>query len=450
MSMRRDRRVGVLSGRLGPHIVVWLCTLSACQMVVAQQPLPTPETAAPRRPSVTGFLRARAERLFKPRGKSAVDVAPPPVAKPGLFGRWRRRLPPSQPEPRPSQPHSIWQRSRNRSIAIPTIPRPASSDPSVTPSRATVPAAPPPDRNVPRNAPIRAAGGVVLDSLFQKADPDRWTPLPLRTFFTEGWNEPWTLSPSGSGGAPRQGWINAPEGVFFRLGFASLDYASNLAGGGDRYTGRYTLYTPLNRRFELRTEVPFVVSDQGKPDRMDRTAFGDFTITPRLLLADHKDVSVVAAMPVRTSTGGPSNGNGINSLSPDIEFWANVFDGWVARGALGVTVPLNGGDGMGGPMMPPRMAAPAGAPIPTTLNVSFGLGRYLTPKEAAPLGDFVPYLVMNLRTDVADGHNTFLSLTPGFSTHLGNKWYFLAGLEIPVTGPRPFEEQASFYLLRPY
>ena len=46
------------------------------------------------------------------------------------------------------------------------------------------------------------------------ADPQRWRPLSFSGFFTEGWDEAWVSPPAGGGGAPRQGWLNAFDGVF--------------------------------------------------------------------------------------------------------------------------------------------------------------------------------------------------------------------------------------------
>src|SRR5207247_140006 len=45
------------------------------------------------------------------------------------------------------------------------------------------------------------------------SDPDRWQPLSLGTLLTEGWDEPWISPPKGGGGAPRQSWLNAFNGV---------------------------------------------------------------------------------------------------------------------------------------------------------------------------------------------------------------------------------------------
>jgi hypothetical protein len=60
---------------------------------------------------------------------------------------------------------------------------------------------------------------VVLDSIVGQPDRDSWRPLLLSTFFSEGWREPRVPSPNGSGGAARQGWINAADGNFHRLWF---------------------------------------------------------------------------------------------------------------------------------------------------------------------------------------------------------------------------------------
>src|SRR6476469_7502268 len=59
----------------------------------------------------------------------------------------------------------------------------------------------------------------ITQSIYGKPDPNTWRPLPLSTLFSEGWNEAWVPSPSGSGGAPRQGWINAADGNLYRLSF---------------------------------------------------------------------------------------------------------------------------------------------------------------------------------------------------------------------------------------
>ncbi len=74
--------------------------------------------------------------------------------------------------------------------------------------------------------------GAARDSLFGDpyVDPERWQPLSLSTFLSEGWDEPWINPPKGGGGAPRQSWLNAFNGVFYRLFSFTFDWAHD---GGD-------------------------------------------------------------------------------------------------------------------------------------------------------------------------------------------------------------------------
>jgi len=41
----------------------------------------------------------------------------------------------------------------------------------------------------------------------------------------------------------------------------------------------------------------------------------------------------------------------------------------------------------------------------------------------------------------AETSNTFVSLTPGFRTHVGGNWYLLGAVEVPVTDPQPYDYQ---------
>ena len=62
----------------------------------------------------------------------------------------------------------------------------------------------------------------LFDDIYSPETQARWTPLPLGTFFTEGWDQPFALPPAGSGARTRIGWINAFGGVFFRAWFFEL------------------------------------------------------------------------------------------------------------------------------------------------------------------------------------------------------------------------------------
>src|SRR4051812_17951573 len=63
-------------------------------------------------------------------------------------------------------------------------------------------------------------------------EPSRWHELSLDSLFTEGWDESWASPPAGEGGAPRQGWLNAVDGGFYRLGIGTFNFAENFNHNG--------------------------------------------------------------------------------------------------------------------------------------------------------------------------------------------------------------------------
>lgn len=256
------------------------------------------------------------------------------------------------------------------------------------------------------------------------ADPSRWQSLSIYTLFTEGWNEPWVSPPTGEGYAPRQGWINAYDGVFYRLGIGTFGYANGAERLGDTYTGGATFYTPLSRRLEVQYDIPVAVSNNSHTD------FGDLQITPRIILSETKAVTESFNLTIRTPTGDSDNGNSAGVITPNYQFWANWWKGLVLRGGLGMAIPYHNADESGSR---------------TSFVGNFAAGYYFTQHDRAPFGDLVGYLSTNLSQavdDRGDSKTTYLSLTPGFRTHLGNNWYLLGGVEIPATKPKSFDYQA--------
>ena len=92
----------------------------------------------------------------------------------------------------------------------------------------------------------------------------------------------------------------------------------------------------------------------------------------------------------------------------------------MVRGGLGLAIPTDGsGD---------------------NLISQLAIGQTLTDHDVPLFGDFTYYLSTVVNTPLADGDQTSVTLTPGLRTHVGNDWYFLAGLPTPVTnaaGRRP-------------
>ena len=281
----------------------------------------------------------------------------------------------------------------------------------------------------------------ITESLFGPADPNTWRPLPLSTLFSEGWNEAWVPSPSGSGGAPRQGWINAADGNLYRLWFFTFAEGFNTGSKSDAYLGAYTIFTPLSRRLDLIINIPFVLRNNAvtglpilDPNQKEtstsksHTGFGDMSFTPRVLLHETKDFTLTGELSILTPTGTHPLAGKTTILTPNVSFWNNFAGGWVLRGGLGLAIPTNGsGD---------------------NLISQLAIGQTLTQHDVRFFGDFTYYLSAVANTPLANGNQTSVTLTPGMRTHVGNNWYFLAGLPTPVTNQRVADLGMIFWFMK--
>ncbi len=291
---------------------------------------------------------------------------------------------------------------------------------------------------------------VARESIFGPADNPPWTPLPLRTFFSEGWRDPWTAPPNGSGGAPRQGWIGAADGNFYRLYWLSYIEAFHTSGAPNGYTQRVNIYTPLSRRLLLITTIPSVnantpsfnlgtadfgssgASVRGQTPKGTGTSFGDLTITPRLMLKETQDLSLSVQLTVQIPTGRTGSGAGKAILSPGIQFWRDIGRGWAIRGGFNAGTGVNNA-GRG-----------------ETLVSQLAIGQTITAHDVPIFGDFTYYLATNVSNQIAPTSLTTVTLGPGYRTHLGHDWYSLGAVTVPVTGPHPFDESLTLWLMKTF
>ena len=67
-----------------------------------------------------------------------------------------------------------------------------------------------------------------------------------------------------------------------------------------------------------------------------------------------------------------------------------------------------------------------------------------------PFGDLVFHVgtTLSQATDDRGPHTTTLLITPGFRTHMGRNWYMLAGIDVPVTNPEPYDFQPTVGLMK--
>lgn len=306
-------------------------------------------------------------------------------------------------------------------------------------------------------SPEIAAGpfDIVHESLFGPAAAEDWKPLTLRTFFSEGWDRPFTNAPEGTNGAPKQNWIGSPSGIFGRYMTLDFFYTNRLndVNGlfltpnapflpvhtqttGNQYAGYTTIFLPLNSRMLIMVGTNFIDSRKSSPTGSYVGNWGDIGVQARFHLVDQRNFSLVAWLGERIPTGNAVNGNGINFVSPGLEFWWNFAPRWVVRGGTLINI-LTG-----------RKTA-------TTVYVNqLSLGRYLTTKDATYLKELEVHLTASILSDVSGGKGFVndVYLFPGFRFGLdeGRKWYVLGGVQAPVSGPQPYDWQPQFSLTRRY
>lgn len=317
-------------------------------------------------------------------------------------------------------------------IEVPSVSTPE-SDVSLQPPATILDT--PPSLMVPEEFPTRSPLDVALESILGEANEANWRPLSFRTLLSEGWNDPFVFTPRSTSGAPRQGWINAFDGVMYRLWFNSFGYRQNVGGNGNTYYSDWTVFIPLNRRLDIRLDVPYVNTNKGGPENKYITQFGDLTLTARMLLSETRDTSVIAVAATSIPTGQPATGGGSTQLGYGLQFWHSMRDRWIVRGGINAVIPVND--------------RPQG--IRTNGNVNLAIGKYITEPGTPIFGDMVLYTSANLISSMDDRgpNNTFFSLTPGYRAEISNNWYHLAGVEIPmVGGPARYTYGLQFWILK--
>jgi hypothetical protein len=148
-----------------------------------------------------------------------------------------------------------------------------------------------------------------------------------------------------------------------------------------------------------------------------------------VLLHETKDFSLTAEMSVLVPTGNPPL-EGHTALTPNVSFWNNFADRWVVRGGVGDLIPL----GSRGRY--------------NTLISQLAIGRTFTDHDVPVFGDLTFYVSGVADTTLSQGQHTSATLTPGMRTHVGNNWYFLAGLPTPVTSQRIGDIGMIFWFMK--
>ncbi len=272
-------------------------------------------------------------------------------------------------------------------------------------------------------------GEVLFQSAIGKSETP-FTPLSFRNF-GDGWLEPWIPPPNGELHLQRGGWVNTASGFFSREIDPAFSYFAGNSGTRDEYVGATSLFVPFNRRFQLGLFVPFVDSLQGAGTLPSATSFGDVVVTPQVMLEETETLSLSALLAIRTPTGESKTSNDKTVLSPSLALWQDLPAGWQLRGGIGADFATHGGEG-----------------FDEIFDLNLAAGKTLTRHEAAPFGDLTPYLSANLNQFLGRSSFTNFSLTPGIRFFLGWHTYFITGVGVPVTNPRPFLPSTTVVISR--
>ena len=246
-----------------------------------------------------------------------------------------------------------------------------------------------------------------------------WTPLDNSAFGSE-FTQTWIPVPDGSSGAPRQGWLGAPDGFFTREVHLAYDWTDADGGDADRVIARFNY--PLSRRVWVGIEAPIYQNVDG-----GGSGFGDIGVTAQVMLAESRDLSINAGLGFELPTGDESIGAGeVFGVTPQVNLWTDLGAGVSFRGRASYASRDEGGaDGFG---------------------LSLALGQTVTPAEAAPLGQFTYSLALNWFEP--DNGDSQVSLTPALRSRIHGSLFLLTGVEFPINDDSNYDQRWIVQLVR--
>ena len=85
---------------------------------------------------------------------------------------------------------------------------------------------------------------------------------------------------------------------------------------------------------------------------------------------------------------------------------------------------------------------------------NLAMGRYFTTKDARIFKELVAHVAVSTESDALGrkNHISDVYIAPGirFGLDRDQKWYVLGAIQIPVSGPHPYDWQPNFALVRNY
>jgi hypothetical protein len=256
------------------------------------------------------------------------------------------------------------------------------------------------------------------------SDPD-FSDLTLGNFFSSGWNQAWAKRSRGEG-TPDMSLLRVQTNFLVRLFRTDLAIQQNPVSDAIRQVESLTetVEYPFNRRFQIAVVGNYQWLNARVGNDMDGGAVGAFT---RIQLVDTKSSSL--AMTLRGTF--PNHGLDIKTttISLAIEGWQDLAS--IGLGRTGLYFHLQE-ETQAGPVPP--------GSVRNDLTYDLSLAHTWTGPNA-PLGNATTFVEAYGRTnlDGARRSETTLTLTPGVRVNLAQRHILMAGVDFPLTSPRPYD-----------
>jgi hypothetical protein len=254
--------------------------------------------------------------------------------------------------------------------------------------------------------------------------------LTLGNFFSSGWDQAWSKRSRGEG-TPDMSLLRVQTNFLVRLFRTDLAIQQNPVTDAIRQVESLTetVEYPFNRRFQIAVVGNYQWLNARESSDIDGGAVAAFT---RIQLVDTKSSSL--AMTLRGTF--PNRGLDIKTttISGSIQGWQDLALVGVRRTGLYFHVQE---ESQAGPVSPGAAR--------NDLNYDLSLARTWTGPNA-PLGIATTFVEAYGKTnlDGARRGETTFTITPGVRVNIAQRHILMAGVDFPLTSPRPFDRVIRF------
>ncbi len=258
----------------------------------------------------------------------------------------------------------------------------------------------------------------------QKASAENLPNLTLANLFTDGWDQTW-IKRQVPGGAPDMALLRVQTNFLAQDVRADFLTQQDLNSTKNRTVDLFDVQAA--RSFNRRVMITATVYDEWLNTRGYRDFdAANFALAGRLLLVDIPGSSY--AMNLKVISPAKNIGNDLTTVTYALAGWEDLTPwGWTR---MGLYFSLQGDSYVGPHIIGSKETD-------TAYDVS--LAKTWTEPTAA-LPNFTTFAEIYGQTDLSGSNSgkTVITLTPGFRTGLGHGQVVMAGVDLPVSHPRPY------------